>query len=90
MAARVIPVDDTGWFAATLRALVSLGVVASAMIGGIALAMLLTAPILDQLSCRVEQVLTGKHQSHAAKVRAFLIAFASEIVRSQTPAPKPA
>jgi CysZ protein len=60
VAARVVPVENTGWLTATLRALVSLGVVASTMIGGIALAMLVTAPILDQLSCRVEQVLTGR------------------------------
>jgi exosortase len=41
-------------------------------------------------SLGLERALTDKHQSHAAKVRAFLIAFAAEVVQSQRPAPQPA
>ena len=46
------------------------------------------SPTSPARSLGIEEALTGKHQSHSAKVRAFLIAFASEIVRSQDPAPK--
>jgi uncharacterized protein involved in cysteine biosynthesis len=58
-AARVIPPELSGWFAAALRSLVALGVVMSTLLVGIALALLLTAPILDRLSCRVERTVTG-------------------------------
>jgi uncharacterized protein involved in cysteine biosynthesis len=57
--ARVVPAGLGEWLEAALRSLVSFGVVVSSMLVGIALALLLTAPILDRLSCRVERTVNG-------------------------------
>jgi CysZ protein len=59
VADRVISADLSQWWAVPLRTIVWLGVVASAMLFGVALALLLASPILDQLSCRVEQLARG-------------------------------
>jgi uncharacterized protein involved in cysteine biosynthesis len=59
VAAFVTPAGLSEWLALPMRTFVSLGVAACGMMLGVAVALLLCAPILDRLSCRIEQLVRG-------------------------------
>src|SRR4029077_11427114 len=60
VAAFVTPAGLPEWVALPVRTLISLGVAGSGMMSGIAVALLLCAPILDKLSCRIEGLVRGE------------------------------